>query len=73
MEETQAFPPEISSSHNQTSVGKYEDEVSAAPKSSVCCCCGKFVATVDIYQIDDANDFILADMKTLGISVHRVT
>jgi hypothetical protein len=56
---SQAFPPEISFSHIRTSVGKYEDEMSAVPKKSVCSCCGKFIATVDIYQIDDANDFIL--------------
>jgi hypothetical protein len=56
---SQAFPPEISSSHIRTSVRKYQDELSAAPKKSVCCCCGKFVATVDIYRIDDADHSLL--------------
>ena len=56
---SEAFPPEISYSHIRTSIGKYEDEMSAAPKRSVCCCCGKFVSTADIYQIDDANYSIL--------------
>ena len=56
---SQAFSPEISFSNIRTSVGKYEDEMSAAPKRSVCCCCGKFVSMLDIYQIDNANDSIL--------------
>src|SRR5438046_3073839 len=56
---SQTFPPEISSSHIRTSVRKYEDEMSAAPKRSVCCRCGKFIATADIYRIYDANDSLL--------------
>src|SRR5271156_700526 len=55
---SEAFPPEISSSHIRTSISKYEDEMSAASERSVCCSCGRFVATTDIYEIDE-DDFIL--------------
>jgi hypothetical protein len=36
-----AFPPEITSSHIRTSVSKYEDEMSAASERSVCYSCGR--------------------------------
>jgi hypothetical protein len=50
---SQEFPPEISASHIRVSIGKYEDEMSAASKTSVCCSCGQIVATDDIHRITD--------------------
>jgi hypothetical protein len=47
---SKAFPTEITSSHIKASIAKYEDEVSAASLRSVCCSCGRFVATPDIYE-----------------------
>src|SRR5271169_7201595 len=55
---SEAFPPEISSTHIRTAISKYEDEISAASERSVCCSCGSFVATGDIYKIDDEDDFM---------------
>src|SRR5579871_2085031 len=57
---SQEFPPEISSSQIRASIGKYENEMSTALEKSVCCSCGRFVATADIYQIDDSDDIILS-------------
>ncbi len=49
------FPPEISPSHIRSSIGKYEDEMSAARDRSICCCCGGFFGGY-IYQIDDQDN-----------------
>jgi hypothetical protein len=56
---SEAFPLEITSSHIRTSVGRYEDEISAASERSVCCCCGRWATAGDIYKISEQNDFIL--------------
>ena len=56
---SEAFPPEISSTHIRTAISKYEDEISAVSERSICCSCGSFVATGDIYKIDDEDDFML--------------
>lgn len=50
---SEAFPQQITSSHIRASVGKYKDEMSAASLRSVCCSCGRFVAALDIYEVDD--------------------
>lgn len=50
---SQEFPPEISSSHIRASISKYEDEMSADSKTSVCCSCGQLVATTDIHRLND--------------------
>src|SRR5271154_2511056 len=55
---SEAFPPEISSTHIRTAISKYEDEISAVSERSICCSCGSFVATGDIYKIDDEDDFM---------------
>ena len=46
-----AFPPEISCSHSRASVTRYEDEISAASKKSICCSCGKLVPDASIYHV----------------------
>src|SRR5271163_2880415 len=56
---SEAFPLEISSTHIRTAISKYEDEISAVSERSICCSCGSFVATGDIYKIDDEDDFML--------------
>jgi hypothetical protein len=55
---SQEFPPEISSSHIRASISKYEDEMSAASKTSVCCSCGQLVATTDIHRLNDNSNTI---------------
>jgi len=55
-----AFPPEITSLHIQTSVSKYEDEISTASKRSVCCSWGRFVATKNIYKIHHSANILLS-------------
>src|SRR5436190_2581285 len=55
----EGFPPEITSSHIRSSISKYEDEISCASKRSICCSCGKFFPTVDVYRMDDKHDLIL--------------
>ncbi|KAH6691789.1 hypothetical protein BKA61DRAFT_742496 [Leptodontidium sp. MPI-SDFR-AT-0119] len=50
---SEAFPPEITSSHIRTSVSKYENEMSAASERSVCCCCGRLIAAGDISALED--------------------
>src|SRR5271155_225320 len=55
---SEAFPPEISSTHIRTAISKYEDEISAVSERSICCSCGSFVATGDICKIDDEDDFM---------------
>jgi hypothetical protein len=47
------FPPAITSSVIRAAVSKYEDEMSAVSKRSVCCCCSNFAAIGDIYKIYD--------------------
>jgi uncharacterized protein DUF6570 len=39
---SQSFPPEISSSQIRESVSKFEDEMSAASKRTVCSSCGQY-------------------------------
>jgi len=56
---SETFPPDITSSHIRTSVRKYEEIISAASKRSVCCSCGKFTATTDVYKMDDKDGLIL--------------
>ena len=53
------FPLDITSSYIRSSISRYEDEISAASKRSICCSCGKFIAIADVYRIDDKNDLIL--------------
>jgi hypothetical protein len=55
---SEAFPPEISSSHIRASVARYEEDISAAARRVVCCSCGKFVPTTDIYQIDNEDPLL---------------
>ena len=55
---SQEFPPDISASHIRVSIGKYEDEMSAASKTSVCCSCGQLVPTTDIHRIKNSSDTI---------------
>ena len=55
---SQEFPPEISSSHIRVSISKYEDEMSAASKTSVCCSCGQLVATAHIHRLNDNSNTI---------------
>ena len=52
------FPPDISPSHIRASIGKFEDEMSAASKTSVCSSCGQVVPTTDIHQINDSSNTI---------------
>lgn len=54
-----AFPPEISSSHIRASVARYEDFISAAAKRSVCCSCGKFVPNPNVHQVDNEDPLLL--------------
>lgn len=68
---SEAFPPEIASSHFRTSVGKYEDEMSAASEKPVLCSCGRFVAGPDIYEVNDQADFILPPQRTLDRCGHH--
>ena len=60
------FPPEITSSHIRASITAYEDEMSAASQKSVCCCCGMFCPTADIYQIGVGNESLTRLNGTLG-------
>jgi hypothetical protein len=69
---SEAFPPEITSSHIRTSVSKYKDEISAASKRSVCCCCGRWATAGDIYKVSEQNNFILSPQGHLNCcSYHR--
>src|ERR1700735_1805330 len=52
------FPPDISPSHIRASIGKFEDEMSAASKTSVCSSCGLLVPTTDIHQINNSSNTI---------------
>jgi hypothetical protein len=55
---SEEFPPGIAASHIRSSIGRYEDEMSAASERSICCSCGIFVPTGDIYNMDDRHGFI---------------
>ena len=59
------FPPDITSSHIRASVRRYEDEISSASERSVCCCCGRLIATGDIYEVRDEACLILPLQHTL--------
>ena len=62
---SEAFPPNITSSHIRASVRKYEDEMLAASERCVCCCCGRFVGAGDIYEIHEGARFNLPPEHTL--------
>lgn len=62
---SQAFPPEISSSHIRSSISRYEDEISAASERAICCSCGSFVPKENVYEIGDQDDFILQEQSRL--------
>jgi hypothetical protein len=68
---SEEFPPEIVPSHIRTSVNKYENEMSAASERSVCCCCGRLIATGDIYKIHDEAHFILPPQRILDRCGHH--
>jgi hypothetical protein len=65
------FPPEISHSHIRSSIKKYENEMSAASKRSICSSCGSFVTTANIHKIDDQDDFILQQQNSLDQCGHH--
>src|SRR5947209_8763738 len=67
---SQEFPPEISSSHIRSSIGRYEDEMLAASERLICCSCGIFVAKYDIYKIDDQDNLILQQENSLDQCGH---
>ena len=52
---SQSFPPEISSSQIRESVSKFEDEMSAASKRTVCSSCGQLVPSTDVHKIGDSS------------------
>ena len=54
-----AFPPEISSSHVRASVASYEEEITAASMKSSCCSCGKLVPITDISRVDNDDNLLL--------------
>ncbi|OKO94694.1 ATP-dependent DNA helicase pfh1 [Penicillium subrubescens] len=54
-----AFPPEVSSSHVRTSIARYEEEISAAANRDVCCSCGKLVPKSNIYNVHDMDPLLL--------------
>jgi hypothetical protein len=54
-----AFPPVISYSHIRSSVGRYEDEISAASMKSICCSCGKLVPSTNIYRVGNSDPLLL--------------
>lgn len=55
---SQEFPPDISPSDIQSSISRYEDEMSAASERSICGCCGCFVPKKDIRKLNDQDEFI---------------
>lgn len=65
---SQEFPPEISPLHIRSAISKYEDEMSAGSKRSICFSCGSFVARGDIYEIDDQDDFII--LQPISLDQH---
>jgi hypothetical protein len=56
---SQSFPPDISASDIRKSVSRYEDEISAAAKASVCSSCGIFVLHANLYYMDDGDPLLL--------------
>lgn len=54
-----AFPPEISSSHVRASVARYEDIISEATKRCVCSSCGKLVPSSNVYRMDNEDPLLL--------------
>ena len=68
---SQEFPPEISSSHIRSSIGRYEDEMLAESERLICCSCGSFVAKDDIYKIDDQDNLILQQENSLDQCGHN--
>jgi len=64
------FPPEISPSHIRSSIGKFEDEMSAAAQKSICCSCGRFFSG-HIYRIDDKDNFIQTHQVSLDCCGHH--
>jgi hypothetical protein len=68
---SKAFPQQITSSHIRAAVGKYEDEMSAAPLTFVCYSCGRFVAAPDIYEVDNRAGFILPPRRILDHCGHH--
>jgi hypothetical protein len=70
---SEAFPPDITSSHIRAAVSRYEDEISAASEKSVCCCCGRLIDAGDIYEVHEDAHFILALQDTVGCTVVRVS
>ncbi|KFZ23650.1 hypothetical protein V502_01866 [Pseudogymnoascus sp. VKM F-4520 (FW-2644)] len=59
------FPPNITTSCIRSSITQYETEMSVASRRSVCCSCGEFVPTSDIYEIDNGHPFIKGLRDTL--------
>lgn len=54
-----AFPPEISSSHIRASVARYEYIISEATKRYVCSSCGKLVSGSNVYRMDNEDPLLL--------------
>lgn len=67
------FPPDITSSHIRTSVSRYEDEMSSAAERSVCCCCGRFIAAGDIYEVRNEARFILRQFTDTPLTICKIT
>lgn len=68
---SQEFPPEITSSHIRTAISKYENNMSNAQKKSICSCCGRFIATADIYKVGDSDDILLSLQHNLDPCGHN--
>lgn len=68
---SEAFPPDITSSHIRAAVSRYEDEMSAASERSVCCCCGRLIHAGDIYEIHEDARLILPLQNTLDRCGHH--
>lgn len=62
-----AFPPEIFSSHIRASVSRYEDIISEAAKRCVCSSCGKLAPSSNVYQIGNDDSLILPLKGALDI------
>ena len=55
---SQAFPPDISSSHIHSAISRYEDAMTAASDRSICCSCSRFFPTTDIWKISELDDLL---------------
>jgi hypothetical protein len=62
---SEAFLPDITSSHIRTSVSRYKDEISSVSERSVYYCCGRLIAPGDIYEVCDEARLILPLQYTL--------